>query len=205
MSTLERFHCQLTVAGKKESSKSRRNLPHTCQKTESWSRSPLSPSRRPGLSTLRRSLDGCLPAPGLWNYQEQTSAAVSSGTTQRAAREPWGSPRICGKVKSHLLQPVHWKHLKEIQWKGHLKIVTGHSLRGKKRKGQNFFIKEQKVHLFLAQLRLSSLIFISMAFPWLFQFMSKSQNVSIVHFWACIYVPWRTTLQMRFLTSLNIV
>lgn len=25
------------------------------------------------------------------------------GTTQRAAGEPWGSPRICRKVKSHLL------------------------------------------------------------------------------------------------------
>ena len=43
MSTLERFHCQLTVAGEKESSKSKSALPRTCQENKKLKPEALSP------------------------------------------------------------------------------------------------------------------------------------------------------------------
>lgn len=104
MSTPERFHCQLTVAVKKESSKSQSNLPHTYQQTKS-----------PSLPAWAAALAPYPPAELWWVASHPWSPGlsgadicgnVSSGTTQRAAREPWGSPRICRKVKSHLLQQL---------------------------------------------------------------------------------------------------
>lgn len=44
MSTLERCHCQLTIAGEKGSLKSKSNLPHTCQENKRLKPEALSPS-----------------------------------------------------------------------------------------------------------------------------------------------------------------
>lgn len=91
----------------KKSLKSKSNLPHTCQKTKHKAGSPLPPrvSSCSGPQPLPLPIDQLLHTsssrgvhdgsriPALWTYQEQTSVAMSVGTTQRAAGEPWGSPK----------------------------------------------------------------------------------------------------------------
>lgn len=149
MSTPERFYCQLTVAGERNPQKARVTSPHTCQRNTkpkaaalsvpAWA-AALGPSTSPGcFFTLQCSpwwVASCLWSPHL------SGADICNHVFRD---HPEGSQRTLGLPanlqkgqESLVSQPAPWKHLRETRWKGHLKIVTGHSLRGGKK---NFFFK----------------------------------------------------------------
>lgn len=129
---------------KKESSESKSHLPHTCQETKSPSPQPPSRSSCSGPPPSSRAPDGSPPTFALWTYQEQTSAARSLGDHPEGSQRTLGLPKNLQKGQESLALTVDGKHLREARWKGHLKIVTGHSLRGKGGEDRISFLSSKK-------------------------------------------------------------